>query len=61
MLGVFSKFRGEPEVRPTWDIHGPLGEAGVAECGCMIKKNLKNCGFELWLGLPLCLALFTER
>ena len=35
MLGVFSKFRDEPEVRTTWDIHGPLSEAGVAGCGCM--------------------------
>ena len=35
MLGVFLKFRGEPEVRPTWDTHGPLGEIGVAEYGCI--------------------------
>ena len=35
MLGAFSKFRGEPEVRPTRYSHGPLDEAGVAGCGCM--------------------------
>jgi len=35
-MGMFSKFRGEPEVRPTWDTHGPLGEIGVAGCGCMV-------------------------
>ena len=31
MLGAFSKFRGEPEVRPTRYSHGPLGEAGIAD------------------------------
>ena len=31
----FPKCRGEPEVRLPWDIRGPLGKAGVAECDCM--------------------------
>ena len=36
VLGAFSKFRGELEVRPTRYSHGPLGEAGIAGCGCMV-------------------------
>ena len=59
MLGVFSKFRGVPEVRPTRYGHGPLGEAGVAGCGCMalwwwVETCTIGCmSFQLVLGPEL--------
>jgi len=28
---IGAPIRGEPEVRPTWDIHGPLGETGLLD------------------------------